>query len=72
MDEGGLPELCFAIGPWHIKPHKPECNVRYNSRYMEGLGLTFGDLVEHLWADIRKHWYITAYRTHVISTLISN
>ncbi|GLC43675.1 hypothetical protein PLESTM_001502900 [Pleodorina starrii] len=45
----GLP---FAIGPWHIRPHKPECNVRYNSRYMPGLGLTFGDLIEHLWADI--------------------
>ncbi|EFJ42130.1 hypothetical protein VOLCADRAFT_97808 [Volvox carteri f. nagariensis] len=54
----GLP---FAIGPWHIRPHKPECNVRYNSRYMPGLGLTFGDLIEHLWADIRRHWYITAY-----------
>ncbi|EFJ39608.1 hypothetical protein VOLCADRAFT_100765 [Volvox carteri f. nagariensis] len=54
----GLP---FAIGPWHIRPHKPECNVRCNSRYMPGLGLTFGDLIEHLWADNRRHWYITAY-----------
>ncbi|KAG2438299.1 hypothetical protein HYH02_010996 [Chlamydomonas schloesseri] len=60
-DGAGLPDLTFAIGPWHIKPHKPECHVRYNSRLMEGLGLTFGDLIEHLWADIRKHWYIMAY-----------
>lgn len=48
-EELGLPEgVPFAIGPWHIRPHKPECNVRYNSRYMVGLGLTFGDLIEHL------------------------
>ncbi|GLC39795.1 hypothetical protein PLESTM_000942800 [Pleodorina starrii] len=59
--EAALPEMSFAIGPWHIKPHKPECNVCYNSRYMPGLGLTFGDLVEHLWAHIRRHWYISAY-----------
>ncbi|KAG2435357.1 hypothetical protein HXX76_007430 [Chlamydomonas incerta] len=61
-DDGvALPLLVFAVGPWHIMPHKPECHVRYNLRLMEGLGLTFGDLIEHLWADIRKHWYIMAY-----------
>ncbi len=33
----------------------------YNSSYVEGAGLTYGDLIEHLWADIRKHWSMTAY-----------
>lgn len=61
VEELGLPEVQFAIGAWHIRPHKPECNVRYNAHYMEGMGLTFGDLIEHLWADIRRHWYLTAY-----------
>ncbi|KXZ40970.1 hypothetical protein GPECTOR_1089g366 [Gonium pectorale] len=59
--QGPFTNLTFAIGPWHIRPHKPECNIRYNSRYIGGLGLTYGDLIEHLWADIRRHWFITAY-----------
>lgn len=61
VEELALPKVPFAIGPWHIRPHKAECNVRYNSRYMCCLGFVYGDLIEHLWANIRRHWYITAY-----------
>ncbi len=57
--DGG--DFIFAIGPWHIRPHAPRCNLLYNSRYMEGLGLTYGDVIEHLWADIRPYWYTMVY-----------
>ena len=57
----GLPPVRFAIGPWHIGPHKPQCNVEYNSRYMDGVGLMFGDNIEQLWAAIKRQWSLAAY-----------
>ncbi|KAG2499062.1 hypothetical protein HYH03_003247 [Edaphochlamys debaryana] len=55
------PGSTFAVGQWHLRPHRPMCQVRFNPVFVKGAGLTYGDLIEHLWADICKHWYITAY-----------
>jgi hypothetical protein len=51
----------LAVGNWHIRPHRPECNVKYNARYMYGTGLSFGDNIEHLWRELRPHWSSTVY-----------
>ena len=51
----------FAIGVWHLRAHQASCQINYNPRYMPGAGLVFGDNIEHLWPDMRKHGFVTAY-----------
>jgi hypothetical protein len=37
------------------------CQAKYNPRLERGVGLTFGDLPENLWADTRKYSKSMAY-----------
>lgn len=52
----GLPGL--AVGPWHVKAHVPSCQEKYGARRMLGAGNSFGDNIEHLWAQLRKYAHI--------------
>lgn len=53
----------FAVGEWHLKAHVPTCYEAYSARLKEGTGNSFGDNVEHLWADLRKHGHLTKRMT---------
>ncbi len=52
------------VGSWHIRPHVPECLITNNPAYKHGLGLSFGDSIEHIWADVRPYWFTLAYMSH--------
>lgn len=49
----------MAVGEWHLKAHIPSCQETFSARLMEGTGTAFGDNVEHLWGDLRKHGHLT-------------
>lgn len=51
----------LAVGPWHLLPHGASCHVLYNPRLMEGAALTYGDVIEHLWAKLRAFGSVSAY-----------
>jgi hypothetical protein len=53
--------LRFAIGEWHLLPHKKQCHLQYNAKFMMGAGLVFGDVIEHLWSESRPHSRMTVY-----------
>lgn len=53
----------LAVGEWHLKAHIPTCQDTYSARLKEGTGLMFGDSIEHLWADLRKHGHLTKRMT---------
>ena len=55
--------LKMAIGPWHTKAHKLSCQQVYGARLMEGSGQSFGDNIEHLWANTRKHAHLLKRQT---------
>jgi Kyakuja-Dileera-Zisupton transposase len=48
----------MGIGPWHTRAHNVECQDEYGARTLEGSGCSFGDNIEHLWADVRPWAYI--------------
>lgn len=60
-EENGYSTLVCAVGPWHIQPHQPSCQVLFNPRFTEGAGLTYGDNIEHVWSDLRRHFFITMF-----------
>lgn len=47
------PPLALAVGPWHALAHVAPCQRKYGARFQEGMGLTFGDNIEHVWAWLR-------------------
>ena len=51
----------IAVGPWHVLGHIAQCQQQYGARYMQEMGLTFGDNVEHLWAEIRGFAKLAKY-----------
>lgn len=53
----------MAIGPWHGKAHVPKCQDVYGARLQQGVGISFGDNVEHLWGDLRPHGHLTKRMT---------
>ncbi|OSX64394.1 hypothetical protein POSPLADRAFT_1055012 [Postia placenta MAD-698-R-SB12] len=46
--------LIFAISAMHAYSHQWACQIVYNPRLHEGLGLTDGEGVERLWSRLRK------------------
>jgi Kyakuja-Dileera-Zisupton transposase len=53
----------MGIGPWHARAHNVECQNEYGARTLEGSGCSFGDNIEHLWADVRPWAYIMKRQT---------
>ncbi|OSX60413.1 hypothetical protein POSPLADRAFT_1058574 [Postia placenta MAD-698-R-SB12] len=58
--------LIFAISAMHTYGHQWACQIVYNPRLREGLGLTDGEGVERLWSRLRKLIPIT--RSSAVST----
>ncbi|KAL0038483.1 hypothetical protein WJX77_007988 [Trebouxia sp. C0004] len=56
-DETGLR---MAIGAWHARVHKPDCQRQFGARRIAETGLTSGD-VEHLWSCLRKPAHLLKY-----------
>lgn len=54
----------MGIGPWHTRAHNVECQDEYGARTSEGSGCSFGDNIEHLWADVRPWAYIMKRLSH--------
>jgi hypothetical protein len=46
--------LEFALSAMHAYGHQWSCQLGYNPRFIEGLGLTDGEGVERLWSRLRK------------------
>lgn len=44
----------FAVGPWHVLAHVASCQRTRGARVICGMGYTFGDNIEHLWAFLRR------------------
>lgn len=51
----------MAIGPWHARVHKGDCQRTYGARRTAQSGLTFGDNIENLWAPLRKQAHLLKY-----------
>ena len=49
------------MGPFHAGMHVLACQLEYGARNVRGTGLTFGDVIEHLWADTRRFALAMAY-----------
>ncbi|KAI7856125.1 hypothetical protein BDC45DRAFT_567627 [Circinella umbellata] len=50
----------FAVSVFHAYAHSMQCQVRYNPRYMKGLGLTDSEGMERLWSYLSH--YVTMSR----------
>lgn len=48
----------MGIGPWHARAHIVECQNEFGARTLDGSCCSFGDNIEHLWADVRPYSYI--------------
>ena len=46
--------LLFATSAMHAYGHQWSCQLHYNPRLREGLGLMDGEGVERLWSRLRK------------------
>lgn len=46
--------MTFAISAMHAYGHQWGCQLVYNPRIREGLGLTDGEGVERFWSRLRK------------------
>lgn len=57
----GGPSPRFAVGPWHVLGHAAACQLKFGARLLKGMGLTFGDNIEHLWARLRRFNPFTKY-----------
>ncbi|KAI9251945.1 hypothetical protein BDA99DRAFT_608054 [Phascolomyces articulosus] len=44
----------FSVSVFHAFSHNIQCQIRYNPRYMEGLGLSDGEEMERLWSCLSK------------------
>lgn len=51
----------LAVGPWHALGHVVPCQKEYGARWKEGMGLTFGDNIEHVWSELRRFGVILKY-----------
>lgn len=51
----------MAIGAWHARVHKPDCQRQFGDRRISETGLTSGDNVEHLWSCLRKPAHLLKY-----------
>ncbi|XP_035688849.1 uncharacterized protein LOC118424401 [Branchiostoma floridae] len=58
-----LPQLSLAVDVFHSYGHTPLCQVQYNTRRLEGYGLTDGEGVESLWSYLRRFARITKEMT---------
>jgi hypothetical protein len=58
---GTPPPFKLAVGPWHVLGHIAKCQKKYGARVALGMGLSFGDNPEHLWAELRKFCGLLKY-----------
>ena len=49
-----MDSLTFSISAMHAYGHQWACQLIYNPRFREGVGLTDGEGVERLWSRMRK------------------
>ncbi|XP_014671057.1 PREDICTED: uncharacterized protein LOC106811852 isoform X2 [Priapulus caudatus] len=55
--------VTFAVPIFHMYGHNVACQVQYNPRRIEGMGLTDGEGVERLWSFLRRFSNITKEMT---------
>ncbi|EAU81208.2 hypothetical protein CC1G_09452 [Coprinopsis cinerea okayama7 len=46
--------LVFGIGLFHVHGHQDACNARYSLTYIEGAGISSGEILESLWAVVNE------------------
>jgi hypothetical protein len=48
-------DMSYIIGAMHIHGHTSTCQGPFAGEYREGNGRTFGDGIEHGWADLNQY-----------------
>ena len=51
----------MAIGAWHARLLKSDCQRQFGTRRIAETGLTSGDNVERLWSCLRKPAHLLKY-----------
>ncbi|XP_078684926.1 uncharacterized protein LOC144918245 [Branchiostoma floridae x Branchiostoma belcheri] len=77
LSQDMLQQLSLAVDVFHSYGHKALCQVKYNTRRLEGFGLTDGEGVEVLWSYLRRFAKITkemtpAHRVEKLSEALSH
>ncbi|KAH6906278.1 hypothetical protein BKA70DRAFT_1497792 [Coprinopsis sp. MPI-PUGE-AT-0042] len=46
--------LVYGIGLFHVHGHQASCNARYSLTYIQGAGMSSGEILESLWAIVNE------------------
>ncbi|KAH6869445.1 hypothetical protein BKA70DRAFT_1379648 [Coprinopsis sp. MPI-PUGE-AT-0042] len=46
--------LVYGIGLFHVHGHQASCNAHYSLTYIQGAGMTSGEILESLWAIVNE------------------